>query len=176
MKKTLATFALLALISVAAPSPAMAANPKVGAKCTTVGETKTVYANAAVNKGKTYTCTTKNKRTVWASPVVAVRVQSKLSISQLWKGNTVVLSLLDSAGNDCSLDANQIAGAECKGFYIGWKSNFKDEERTVDYSKVETTTISGLQLGDKGEFLLMYQETPTSNPVVVKGFPFNYSY
>ena len=176
MKKTLTTLALVTMLSLAVPSPAIAAAPKVGAKCTTSGETKTIYANASINKGKSYTCTTKNKRTVWAAPQVTNRIQTKLSISQVWRGNSVALSLLDSSGNDCSLDANQIAGAECKGFYIGWVANFDDAKRVIDYSKPEVTTISGLELGDKGQFLLMYQETQTSTPVRIKGFEFNFDY
>lgn len=176
MKKTIAAIALAAAISLTANLPAIAATPKSGAKCTSVGQSQTVYTNDSVNKGKTFTCVTKKKAKVWSSPTVAVRIQSKLSVSQVWKGSTVVLSLLDSSGNDCSASTNQVAGADCKGFYIGWKSNFNDKDRTVDYSKIETTTISNLQLGDKGEFLLMYQATPDATPIAVKGFPFNYSY
>jgi hypothetical protein len=44
---------------------------------------------------------------------------------------------------------------------------------------VDETVISGLQLGDKGDFLLMYQSTPGSStvqPLAVKNFPFNFDY
>jgi hypothetical protein len=179
MKKSLVLVTTTALVvaMVASSAPAQAAgNPKIGAKCATAGETKTVYASKTSNKGKTFTCVAKNKKNVWSKPVDTLRVQTKISVSQVWTGNKVTLSVLDSAGNNCALDAQQVAGAECKGFYLGWKASFNDADRTVDYSVVETTTISNLQLGDKGQFLLMYQVTADSQPVVIKSFPFSYSY
>jgi hypothetical protein len=103
-------------------------------------------------------------------------IQTNLEITEEWNGNSVTLSLFDSEGNNCALDVTEV-GSECYGFYIGWSANFNDDDRVVDYSNVETTTISELQVGDSGNFQLMYQNPEDLNsPVsVVKEFPFSYN-
>jgi len=103
-------------------------------------------------------------------------IETNLEITQEWNGNSVVVSLFDSEGNNCAVDQGTV-GSECYGFYIGWAANFDDADRVVDYSKIETTTISELEVGDSGNFLLMYQDPADSSSEVsaVKDFPFQYN-
>ena len=107
---------------------------------------------------------------------IAETIQTNLEITQEWDGNSVTLSLFDSKGNNCAVDVRTV-GSECYGFYIGWSANFDDADRVVDYSKAETTTISELEVGDSGNFRLVYQdpEDPNSQPSVAKEFPFAYN-
>jgi hypothetical protein len=102
-------------------------------------------------------------------------IETDLEITQEWNGNSVALSLFDSEGNDCAVNEATV-GSECYGFYIGWAANFDDADRVVDYSKIGVTTISELEVGDSGNFLLMYQDPADSNSEVsaVKDFPFEY--
>ncbi len=102
-------------------------------------------------------------------------IETDLEITQEWNENSVALSLFDSEGNDCAVNLATV-GSECYGFYIGWSANFDDADRVVDYSKIEKTTISELEVGDSGNFLLMYQDPADSNSEVsaVKDFPFEY--
>ena len=119
---------------------------------------------------------TASVETVAVEESIAPTIQTNLEITEEWNGNSVTLSLFDSEGNNCALDVTKV-GSECYGFYIGWSANFSDDDRVVDYSKVETTTISELQVGDSGNFQLMYQNPEDLNsPVsVVKEFPFSYN-
>jgi hypothetical protein len=112
------------------------------------------------------------------SESAAPLVNTLLSISQRWVGNSVSLSILDSEGVSCdSLEPSE----ECQGFYIGWRANFNDDDRIVEYGVGPNaeTIISELQIGDEGAFLLMYQEVPgseDSTPNVIKEFPFSFGY
>lgn len=103
-------------------------------------------------------------------------IETNLEITQEWNGSSVVLSLFDSEGTNCAVNQGTV-GSECYGFYIGWAANFDDANRVVDYSKIETTTISELEVGDSGNFLLMYQDPADSSSEVsaVKDFPFSYN-
>ena len=114
--------------------------------------------------------------TVAVQEDIAETIQTNLEITQEWDGNSVTLSLFDSKGNNCAADMRTV-GSECYGFYIGWSANFDDADRVVDYSKAETTTISELEVGDSGNFRLVYQdpEDPNSQPSVAKEFPFAYN-
>jgi hypothetical protein len=114
--------------------------------------------------------------TISVQESVAPMIQTNLEITQEWNENSVTLSLFDSEGNNCAVDIRKV-GSECYGFYIGWSANFSDEDRVVDYSVVETITISEFQVGDSGNFQLMYQNPEDQNsPVsVVKEFPFTFS-
>ena len=114
--------------------------------------------------------------TVAVQEDIAETIQTNLEINQEWDGNSVTLSLFDSKGNNCAVDVRTV-GSECYGFYIGWSANFDDADRVVDYSKAETTTISELEVGDSGNFRLVYQdpEDPNSQPSVAKEFPFAYN-
>ena len=106
----------------------------------------------------------------------APSVSSLLSISQIWVGNSVSLSILDSNGVSCDSPEQS---EECQGFYIGWRANFNDEDRNVEYTLNRETIISDLQIGDEGAFLLMYQDdlgSQDSVPQVIKEFPFSYGY
>jgi hypothetical protein len=110
------------------------------------------------------------------SESAAPLVNTLLSISQRWVGNSVALSILDSAGVSCD---SPEPSEECQGFYIGWRANFNDEDRNVEYTLNRETIISDLQIGDEGEFLLMYQEVPGSEDSisnVIKEFSFSYGY
>jgi len=117
-----------------------------------------------------------SNETIAVQESVAPTIQTNLEITEEWNGNSVTLSLFDSEGNNCAIDVRTV-GSECYGFYIGWSANFNDADRVVDYSIVETTTISELQVGDSGNFQLMYQNPEDQNsPIsVVKEFPFAYN-
>jgi hypothetical protein len=117
-----------------------------------------------------------SNETIAVQESVAPTIQTNLEITEEWNGNSVTLSLFDSEGNNCAIDARTV-GSECYGFYIGWSASFNDADRVVDYSIVETTTISELQVGDSGNFQLMYQNPEDQNsPIsVVKEFPFTYN-
>ena len=112
------------------------------------------------------------------APAPTPEVRTLLTISQKWVGNSVALSILDSDGVSCdSFEPSE----ECKGFYIGWRANFNDEDRVVEYGADPNTEtiISGLQVGDEGVFLLMYQDvlgSADSTPGAIKEFPFSYGY
>ena len=176
MKKVLTAVAIATALLVSSAVPAQAATPvAAGAACKTKNATSVVKSKVNSVSSTKFKCVTAGKKLVWDKGVVTVAVKSALSISQVWAGSTVTLSLRDSQGKFC--DSNAV-GTECYGFYIGWRSNFQDEARTVKYG-MDETVISGLQFGDKGDFLLMYQSTPGSStvaPLVVKNFPFNYDY
>jgi len=150
---------------------------KAGAGCSKVGTTVTVYPASGGNKGQKFTCDKVKGKLAYGPAIQVYKIKSLLTISQVWEGNKVTLSLLDSLGNDCALDLRK-AGSECLGFYIGWRSNFEDSKRKVDYSNAQKTVISELVVGDKGAFQLMYQEQAiATNPTqVVKEFPFSYDY
>ena len=117
-----------------------------------------------------------SNETIAVQESVAPTIQTSLEITEEWNGNSVTLSLFDSEGNNCAIDVRTV-GSECYGFYIGWSASFNDADRVVDYSIVETTTISELQVGDSGNFQLMYQNPEDQNsPIsVVKEFPFTYN-
>ena len=77
------------------------------------------------------------------------------------------VTLRDQNGVECSSD-----NPDCFGYYIGWDMNFLDELRVVSYSP--GTRISGLQPGDAGQLLLMYQASPESDVIRVAGYEFSY--
>jgi hypothetical protein len=61
---------------------------------------------------------------------------------------------------------------------MGWRTNFKDPDRTVEYLEGKTV-ISGMKMGDSGVFELKYQDESDpkfKTPLIVKEFPFNYGY
>jgi hypothetical protein len=175
MRKALAAATIAAALLISSAVPAQAATPAAaGAPCKTKNATSVVNSKVNTVTSTKFKCVTSGKKLVWDKGVVTIAVKTTLSISQVWTGNSVSLSIRDSKGALCDTYA---VGTECYGFYIGWRSNFQDSARTVKSDNAEST-ISGLQLGDKGDFLLMYQSTPGSSvmPLVVKNFPFNYDY
>lgn len=175
MKKVLTAVVIATALLVSSAVPAQAATPVAsGAACKTKNATSVVKSKVNTVTSTKFKCVTSGKKLVWDKGVVTIAVKSALSISQVWSGNSVALSIRDSKGALCDTYA---VGTECYGFYIGWRSNFNDADRTIKSDNTEST-ISGLQLGDKGDFLLMYQSSPGSSavPLVVKNFPFNYDY
>jgi len=176
MKKTLTVIAVLAAIFAGTSFIAQAATPaKSGADCKKVNASATVKNQNVTNQSTTFKCVKVGKKLVWNKGVVNYQVKSLLTVSQVWAGSKVTLSILDSNGVAC--DSSAVA-SECSGFYLGWNASFNDDNRTVSYDK-DSTSISGLQIGDKGVFQLMWQERPgaaDSMPIVVKTFPFSYNY
>lgn len=108
-------------------------------------------------------------------PANIVAAASKLTLKQLWKGNSVSVILVDSKGQDCR-SLSGIKGEECFGFYIGWNANFRDEDRAVNYDdKTYSAVISNLQPGDSGDFQANYNESQDSEMYIVRQFPFAYN-
>lgn len=175
MKKLIAVALMASLLGMGLP--AQSATVKAGATCKSAGATATVKASPGKNKSQVFTCVKQKGKLVYGPARDVYKIKSLLNVSQVWTGNSVKLSITDSLGNDCAANSRTV-GSECYGFYLGWDANFKDEERTVDYSKIETTTISGLQIGDRGVFQLKYQDpADTASPItIVKEFPFSYGY
>lgn len=175
MKKVLAISAILLMLMGGSTAATAATTSKAGVACKTVGATVTIYANTQVNKGLTYTCTKSGNKTAFDKGTPAYRVRTTLNLSQTWQGNSVSLSILDSSGKVCDTLA---VGTECSGFYIGWRSNFNDSTKNI-VSANATSSIGGFNLGDKGAFLLMYQQVTGPNgttPIVVKEYPFDFDY
>ena len=65
----------------------------------------------------------------------------------------------------------------CKGYYLGWNANFKDEKRKIIYSSEANDfrdIIAGLLPGDKGELLVMYQANQSAMPQIAARYPFSF--
>ena len=165
---------LFAAMGFTPESAAAAQQVRRGQSCQTVGEQVTVYAPGA-NKGKTYTCRMSNGKLKYGKPEVSYRIRSLLTISQVWQGNRVTLSLLNSSGVSCTQAAAQ-AESECKNFYIGWESTFESGSFSVTYPDENLTVLSGFPQGSHGYFHLMYEDPANPGPLVVKRFPFTYDY
>lgn len=173
MKRNIIMALVLAIACLVPATTAVAKTAKTGGACATAGQKVTVYDKVLPNRGKTYTCVKSKSGLRFGPAVETAKIKSLLTISQIWRGNSVKLSILDAQGNSCEVKTN--TSPECKGFYLGWRANFKDEDKTIVYNDLETT-ISGLMVGDRGAFRLMYQENQSAMPIVVKEFPFYYDY
>ena len=172
MKKTFAIVAVIAAIFASTSFVAQAATPaKSGADCKKVNTSAVVQNQIVTNQSTTFKCVKVGKKMVWNAGVVSYKVKTLLTVSQVWTGSKVTLSILDSNGVACESSA---VASECSGFYLGWSANFDDANRTVSYG--ESTSISGMQIGDKGSFQLKWQEKVDSIPIIVKTFPFSYNY
>ena len=179
MKNTLKkSLALLLLIGASAlplssiPASAAAA-PATGAACLTIGASS-VVSSPTENKILTYSCVKSGKKKVWGVAKVSYQITTALNLSQVWTGNSVALSLVDSSGHQCiQSSGSEPVGSQCSGFYIGWQSNWNDSSRTITYGVV--TKIAGLQPGDQGNFYIAYQATQSSPHFIVKLFPFSYN-
>jgi hypothetical protein len=172
MKKTFAIVAVIAAIFASTTFVAQAATPaRSGADCKKVNTLATVQNQNVTNQSTTFKCVKVGKKMVWNAGVVNYKVKTLLTVSQVWTGSKVTLSILDSNGVACESSA---VASECSGFYLGWSANFDDANRTVSYG--ESTSISGMQIGDKGSFQLKWQEKADSMPIIVKTFPFSYNY
>lgn len=151
---------------------------KSGATCKTVGSKTTVAPTTWSNKSVVYTCALVKGKKIYGPGVAVYKISSLLTVSQQWEGNKVTLTLIDSKGNNCDLQVNQVAGSECFHFYMGWRTNFNDAERTVEYLEGKTV-ISGMKIGDSGVFELKYQDESDpkfKTPLIVKEFSFSYGY
>jgi len=159
-------------LSAVSASAATAPAPAKGAACRTVGVSR-VISSPTVNKVLTYTCVKSGQKKIWGTPKISYQITTALNLSQVWTDNSVALSLVDSSGHQCvQALGGEPVGSQCFGFYIGWQSNWNDSSHTTTYGVV--TTIAGLQPGDQGNFIIAYQGTQSSPPIVVKLFPFSY--
>jgi len=103
---------------------------------------------ATCEKGKNETVlrgATTNGNYICAEPIYDPSDSSKMI--------AVDVSVVDAKGVSCENSTNP----DCAGYYLGWRMNFDDADRTVDYSAPKTR-ISGLMPGDSGAFQLMYQK------------------
>jgi hypothetical protein len=173
MKRNIIMALILAIACLVPATTAVAKTAKSGGPCATAGQKVTVYDKVLPNRGKTYTCVKTKSGLKYGPAIETAKIKSLLTVSQVWKGNSVTLSILNSQGGSCEVPPS--TSVECKGFYLGWRANFKDDEKTVSYVDANTI-ISGLKIGDRGAFRLMYQENQNANPIVVKEFPFYYDY
>jgi hypothetical protein len=110
--------------------------------------------------------------TTTSVPAEIVEGAKKLQLKQKWNGNSVSVALYDSKGQNCA-SLSGIEGEECFGYYFGWSANFEDKDRVVEYE--DLTTISSLQVGDKGNFILLHQASDNSNQYYVDEYPFAYN-
>lgn len=179
MKVVIALIASMAILLLGSPTLRATASTSVkpGARCNELNSVERVF-KPNQNKGKEYTCKKIRGKLRFSKGVEVFQVESLLTVSQVWRGSSVTLSLLATDGTSCTDSSAQGAG-ECGGFYIGWEANFDDATRSVTYSADGTeTTIAGLQRGDRGSFHLMYDLSTDDDvvPLVVKRFPFAYDY
>lgn len=105
-------------------------------------------------------------------PAAIVEGAKKLQFKQDWNGNSVSVALFDSQNQNC-IGLSGVEDEECFGYYFGWSANFEDKDRVVKYE--DLTTISSLQVGDKGNFILLYQAADNSEQYQVSEFPFEYN-
>ena len=158
-----------------APSPAYATSQiEPGKTCTSEGmQARRKFAKKDTDK--LYTCRMVNGKLRYSKGAPVAKISTQLVVSQVWRGNQVTLSILNSDGVSCT-DAAAQAEVECQYFYLGWSANFLDSDRTVSYSEDGIhTIISGLQIGDTGWFEVMYDNPDDSEiPFWVKRFRFTY--
>jgi|GEM_PF-3821475 len=175
LKKSSAVLTLVGATALSLTSvPASAASaPAAGATCSAISASS-VVSSPTENKILTYTCVKSGKKKVWGTAKVSYQITTTLNLSQVWKGNSVALSLVDSSGHQClQVIGSEPADSQCFGFYLGWQSNWNDKARTISYDTV--TKIAGLQPGDQGNFYIAYQAMRDSPHFIVKLFPFSYN-
>ena len=175
LKKSLAALLLIgaSVLPLSSVTVSAATAPAKGATCRTIG-VSSVVSSPTENKILTYTCVKSGTKKIWGAAKVSYQVTTALNLSQVWTGNSVALSLVDSSGHQCvQVIPNDPVGSQCFGFYIGWLSNWNDPSRTITYGVV--TKIAGLQPGDQGNFYIAYQATQNSPHFIVKLFPFSYN-
>lgn len=164
-----------ALSSVVAPSPVQATQQiGPGKTCATEGlQVRKKFAKK--DQDKLFTCSMVNGKLRYGKGVPVNKVSTQLVVSQVWRGNQVTLSILNSDGVSCTEESAQ-AEEECKYFYLGWTANFTDNNRTVTYDDDGIhTIISDLQIGDAGWFEIVYDNPDDSEiPFWVKRFRFTY--
>jgi hypothetical protein len=66
----------------------------------------------------------------------------------------------------------------CRGYYLGWNSNFNDNNRRIIYSNSSNgykDIIANLVAGDAGELLVMHQANQNAYPQIVARYPFSFT-
>jgi len=159
-----------------------ASEVRKGQACKVAGKTVTFFSDEYANKGKIYTCRIIGGKLKYGKPVVTYRFKTLLTISEVWRGSQVTLSLLNSDGISCTRAETQTVG-ECKNFYIGWEANWQgtcscDDAVLVSYADEDLTVISGIPVGAKGSWYIAHHDSsdPSDVPIIVKRFAFKYDY
>ena len=118
--------------------------------------------------------TTITSTTSTTVPAAILEKAEKLQLTQKWDGNSVTVVLTDSKGQNC-IGLSALQGEECFGFYFGWSANFQDEDRSITYDSAHRQILSKLEVGDQGNFQLLYQESDNSENYLVREEPFAYN-
>ncbi len=72
---------------------------------------------------------------------------------------------------------NSICVQPCRGYYLGWNSNFNDNNRRIIYSSSANgykDIIANMVAGDAGDLLVMYQANQSASPQIVARYPFSF--
>ena len=73
---------------------------------------------------------------------------------------------------------NSICIQPCRGYYLGWSSNFNDNNRRIIYSSAANgykDIIANMVAGDAGDLLVMYQANQNAYPQTVARYPFSFT-
>ena len=73
---------------------------------------------------------------------------------------------------------NSICIQPCRGYYLGWSSNFNDNNRRIIYSSSSNgykDIIANLVSGDAGDLLVMHQANQGASPQIVARYPFAFT-
>lgn len=73
---------------------------------------------------------------------------------------------------------NSICVQPCRGYYLGWNSNFNDDNRRIIYSSSANgykDIIANMVAGDAGDLLVMYQANQDAMPQIVSRYPFSFT-
>ena len=73
---------------------------------------------------------------------------------------------------------NSICVQPCRGYYLGWNSNFNDNNRRIIYSNSSNgykDIIANLVAGDAGDLLVMHQANQNAYPQIVARYPFSFT-
>lgn len=73
---------------------------------------------------------------------------------------------------------NSICIQPCRGYYLGWNSNFNDNNRRIIYSSSSNgykDIIANLVSGDAGDLLVMHQANQNAYPQIVARYPFSFT-
>ena len=73
---------------------------------------------------------------------------------------------------------NSICVQPCRGYYLGWNSNFNDNNRRIIYSNSSNgykDIIANLDAGDAGNLLVMYQANQNAVPQIAARYPFSFT-
>ncbi len=73
---------------------------------------------------------------------------------------------------------NSICIQPCRGYYLGWSSNFNDNNRRIIYSSSANgykDIIANMVAGDAGDLLVMHQANQNAIPQRVARYPFSFT-